>query len=206
MTEDIKTQDLEKRLAELKPEQIEVTDDGDKKEEEEVDLTERYVEPHNKVSRLVTDSDLKHVMEEAHIMFNLLHTEYGLCKGGFALAHQQIDKDEPLRFFVTADKEIIINPVITRHTRHTVDSQEMCLSFPNQPPKIVQRYNKCEGEYYTLVGSGDLSEKREISLSGLDAKIWQHETDHMECEYIWTDKEIKKLEEDDVQASITNSV
>ena len=187
-----KEQTLEERLEEIKPK--EKTKDGTEKEAE--DLTLRYVAPHKKVSRNVTDSDLKFVMDEAHIMFSLLFTPYKNCLGGYAIAHQQINNVEPLRFFVTKDQEIIINPVITKHTRHTVDSEEGCLTFADMPTKIIQRYNKIEVEYYTLVGTGDLSEKKEISLSGHKAFEYEHELDHFECEYIWNEEQIKKYNED----------
>ena len=155
----------------------------DKKEEkvEPVDFLKSYVDPHTKVSRDVTNDDIETVTKDAHVLYNLCYTQRGPYPGGFAMAHPQINDKDPLRFFVTQDKEIVINPVITRHTRHTVSGLEGCMSHPDKLMIEVDRWNKCEVEYYTLSQDGEalkLGDKRKESLKGKRARIFQHEIEH----------------------------
>lgn len=152
---------------------------------EPIDFLKYYVEPHKKKSREVKEKDLKRVIDDAHIMYNLCYTQRGIYPGGFAVAHPQITKKDPLRFFVTKDKQVIINPKIIRHTQVTVDSVEGCLSYPLLPMRTVQRWNKCEVEYHTLTPEGEISDRLTINLSGKDSKIYQHELDHLDGKYIY---------------------
>lgn len=153
--------------------------------EEAKDFLKYYVEPHYKVSRDVKDKDLKRVVEDSHIMFNLCFTKRGNFQGAFAIAHPQINKKDPLRFFVTKDKEIIINPVMIRHTEVAVFGMEGCLSWPDREMVNVPRYHKCEFEYYSLTPEYKLTGKLLRKLSGLDAKIFQHELDHLDAKFIY---------------------
>ena len=122
------------------------------------------------------------MLQEAKVLRSLCFTPVGIKGGGLAVAHPQITDNDPLRFFVMKTGEIIVNPVITRHTRHTVDSKEGCLTFPDEHDVIVQRYNKCEVEYEDI---NNLGEKIKESLSGIKSKIFQHEIDHFDCKYIY---------------------
>ena len=77
-------------------------------QEELKDFLKHYVEPHRKVSVEVTEKDIPRVMEDAHILYNLCFTQRGLYyRGGWAVAHPQITKKKPLRFFVIHDKRLI---------------------------------------------------------------------------------------------------
>jgi len=147
-------------------------------------LIDYYVKPHNIVSVDVKEEDIPTVVKDAEIMFKLCSTPIGICNGGLAIAHQQINDKKPLRFFVTNNGTIIVNPMIIRHTNHTVDSKEGCLSFPDRLPIIVQRYNKCEVAYRRLV-DGKLTEEMKRNLSGKESKVWQHEIKHFSCDYIY---------------------
>lgn len=151
---------------------------------EEQDFLMRYVVPHDKVARDIVEADLPRVAEEAHVLFNLCFTKNGNFNGAYAVAHPQIDDQDPLRFFVTREMKIIINPVIVRHTQALVSYREGCTSFPNNPPVITQRWNKCEMDFYTLIddnkGGLSLSEKMHAVLDGHDAKVMQHENDHLD--------------------------
>lgn len=155
------------------------------KKEEPVDFLSRYVKPHDKVSRDVIEADIERVIEDAHVLFNLCYTQAGIYPGGFAVAHSQIDDKDPLRFFVTADKRIFINPVITCHTKVTVPHEEGCLTYFNERPKTVERWNKCEVEYQTLNFDAKITDPVKESLSGKAARIFQHEIDHMDGKYIY---------------------
>lgn len=167
------------------------------KEKNCVDFLSRYVEPHDKKSREVTDKDLDKVIKDAHVMYNLCFTQNGPYPGGYAVAHPQIDNKDPLRFFVTNDKKIIINPSITRHTRHAVDSVEGCLSFPHLMPIRVDRYHKIEVKYQTLNADGKISDFLVDSLSGRNAFIWQHEIDHLDAILIYPVTLGKKIIEEE---------
>jgi len=158
--------------------------------EEKINFLKYYVKPHNKISRDVEKKDLKTLIKDANILYNLCFTRTGFYNGGFAVAHQQINKKDPLRFFVTHKEEIIVNPVIVKHTKTTVDSQEGCLSFPDKRMITVQRWYKCVVRFQTLSYDEDkkediLSDFIEKNLKGKDAFIYQHEIGHFDCDYIF---------------------
>ena len=150
-----------------------------KKEDEPKDFIERLVKPHRKVSREVTEKDMERVMEEAHVLYNICYSQVGRYPGAFAMAHPQIDDKDPLRFYVTVDKEIIVNPVMVRHSNYTVDHLEGCISFPDREQVMVKRWHKCEVEYQALGPDGKFGDKMKRKLSGMDAFICQHELEHI---------------------------
>ena len=160
-------------------------------EKKEENLLLRMVKPHSKVSRDVLESDIERVTEEASILYNLCFIPNGLTNGARAMSHPQICSDDPLRFFVTAKKELIINPIVTKNTKTTVDSKEGCASFADRLPIIVQRSNKIEVSFITLMVDPDNKDKFKFSsvltdkLSGLEAKIFSHELDHLNAIYIF---------------------
>lgn len=166
--------------------------DRKKEEEAAIDFLSHYVKPHNKVSREVTDADIDRVVADAHIMYNLCFTQRGPYPGGYAVAHPQINDTDPLQFFVTKAKEMIINPVIIRHTNQTDPKKEGCLTYPDEEMIDVQRYYRMTVEYQTITDKGALTEKRTIEVKGLDAQIWQHETDHLAGKYIYDNYVFKK--------------
>lgn len=154
--------------------------------QEPIDFLSRMVESHDKVSREVTKEDIPRVVDEAKVLYNLCFTVNKGYQGGYALAHPQIDDKDPLRFFVTHKKEIIINPKMVRHTRHAVDSKEGCLSFPHLTPKIIDRYHRSEFEYQGIKDDvSDLTPIALAELSGRESFVWQHETDHLDAKYIY---------------------
>ena len=157
-------------------------------EDEKKDFIERLVKPHKKVSREVTEKDMERVMEEAHVLYNICYSQVGRYPGAHAMAHPQIDDKDPLRFYVTVDKEIIINPVIVNHTKVPVDHLEGCISYPDMPQVLVKRWHKCEVEYQTLGPDGKFSDKVKRKLSGMDAFVCQHECQHLDAIYIFDDE------------------
>ena len=138
----------------------------------------RYVPWHTKLSRTVTSEDIPRVVKEAMILGELCHTANGIYGGANAVAHPQIDDQDPLRFFVSSSGEIIINPVIIRHTKVPVDSVEACTSFPTKEPKTVQRFHKIGVRFKQLTLEKELSPLREEDFSGPEAKAMQHEIEH----------------------------
>ena len=160
-------------------------------EKKEENLLLRMVNPHSKVSREVLESDIERVVKEASVLYNLCFMKNGLATGTRAMAHAQICDDDPLRFFVTANRDLIINPIVTKNTKTTVDSKEGCASFADRLPITVQRSNKIEVSFITLMVDTDNKDKFKFSsilidkLSGLEAKIWAHEIDHLFARYIY---------------------
>ncbi len=151
----------------------------------------RLVAPHPKPGKIVTNDDLDRLGKEAQIMYDLCFAQVGPYRGGLAVAHTQIDAVNPLAFFVTAQKDIVINPVIVNKTKHPVDSIEGCLTFPHLPPKLVKRAHKVTIQYQTIKLEKEGSDKIVLSpvmtrnLSGRDAFVAQHETDHLNGIYIY---------------------
>jgi len=152
------------------------------------------VHPHKVVSRLVEEKDIDRVYEDSKEIYKIFGRRVGLYNTFLAIAHPQITKKEPLRFFVinpslkiTEDfpEAVIINPEIIRHTNNTVDSEEGCLSFPTIPPTIVQRWNKCEVRFKVLTPDRKISDWFTMNLSGMMAKVFQHEADHLDSKYIY---------------------
>ena len=129
-------------------------------------------------------NDLEIVVSDSLEMIEFCLNPSRYFKKILALAHSQINDIDPLRFFVTSEKEIIINPIVIRHTNHTVDSLEGCVTFLENNNIIVQRYNKCEMTYYTYNNENKIIKKEE-SLSGQRAKMFQHEVDHLNGIYIY---------------------
>lgn len=145
--------------------------------------SEIFVKPHTKTSREVKDSDLKRVKEDANKLLLLCFMPHGVHKGGYAVAHPQIDDKDPLRFFVTSGSEVIINPKIIRHTQFGILKQEGCLSYPEVPKASVERFYKVTCEFQVILND-KLSEPKTIELKGLPAQIWQHEIDHLNAKYV----------------------
>lgn len=158
-----------------------------------------FIEKHDTVSRLVTAEDLPVVVEACKKMLPLLFTPIGLYKGFFAIAHPQIEKERPLRFFMlnTTDLNIdedrivcVVNPVILQHTSSTIESNEGCATFSKMPMAKVERWNKCTVEYSKIyLDKNDQPtighNKKTVNLSGKAAKVFQHEIDHLNAKYIY---------------------
>lgn len=154
-------------------------------------LIQRIVYPHPKVSREVLENDVEKVIEESRVLYLLCFAPIGRYKGALAMHHAQIDDTDPLNFFITAERKIVINPVILDHTKTTVDSREGCMSFFDVEPIIVQRWNKIDVEYTTLMTDPEDPSKIKLSsrihqkLSGQEAKVFQHEFNHGLGKYIY---------------------
>ena len=142
--------------------------------------TMQIKQPHNKISRPVTDADIARVLSEAKLMHGYVTDK---C---VALAHCQVDDTDPLCFFVTRGGKIIINPKIVRHSGYTVDSVEGCMTYPDNAPITKQRWRKIEVEYQTI-HDGKLTEvmANNDDIKGLNAFIFQHEIDHFDGKYCY---------------------
>lgn len=149
------------------------------------ELLSKIVKPHTNKSRLVVESDIPRIIEDAQ-------TLYGICMiSAYAMHHSQINTEDPLNYFVTNQREIIINPVIVRHSNYTVDSKEACMSKMGMEKVTVQRWQKCEVTYQTIMVDPEdkdkfkLSSLIEESVSGPRSFIFGHEIDHGNAIFIF---------------------
>lgn len=90
---------------------------------------------------------------------------------GLGLAANQVGL--PYRIFVTQD-DVYINPVIKNMTGGWTEHAEGCLSLPNVYIN-VKRHKKVKLQAYNLSG-----EEVNITLSGMKARVVQHEVDHLD--------------------------
>lgn len=146
----------------------------------------RYVPGHNKPSRWVTIEDLPRVVAEGKVMLDLMHLPRGKYSTGVAaLAHSQIEDQDPLRFFVLPNGMVVINPVVTSHSKAPVYKTEGCMSYPDEEMKtMVPRFNIIEVGFQ-LLEKQDESEEPKLSkmvderLNGHASHIFQHEISHV---------------------------
>lgn len=115
----------------------------------------------------------RHVREVALRMLQLMHQAPGV-----GLAAPQVGL--PWRLFVanpTGQPEndlVFINPAFTELSRESEDREEGCLSLPNingqirRPVAVTITAQDLHGKPFTL------------QASGLPARIWQHENDHLD--------------------------
>jgi peptide deformylase len=110
-------------------------------------------------------------------MFDLLYEGRGL-----GLAGPQVEL--PYQVFIMNLKSdpsqrelerVWINPVIVDH-KGSEEGEEGCLSFPGLYGK-VRRFKWIKAQAYNLKG-----ELEEISATDLEARVWQHEVDHLHGE------------------------
>lgn len=148
-------------------------------------ILEKIVPPHTKKSRVATDEDAGKISEVSKIL-------YEICTvGAYAMHHSQVESEDPINFFVTKDRKIIINPKVLRHSNYTADSKEGCMSFLLRDRVVVPRWQKMEVEYQTIMVDPENKDKFKLSsviqedLSGKDAHIAQHEIDHGNAKFIY---------------------
>lgn len=117
------------------------------------------------------DADLQRI---AARMFELMYAHRGV-----GLAATQINL--PLRMFVMNPtgtqgegvETVVINPVLSR-PRGNEEAEEGCLSLPNVHGNVV-RAKTIRLHGYTLAGT-----ELDSDFSGFEARIIQHETDHLD--------------------------
>lgn len=73
----------------------------------------------------------------------------------------------------SGDIEVVINPSYKPISKDTDEGWEGCFSIPNATG-CIQRYKKIKVKYYNAAG-----EKITKRLSGWEARVWQHENDHL---------------------------
>ena len=117
------------------------------------------------------DADLVGIIRE---MFRLMYASHGI-----GLAANQVGL--PLRLFVanlsaepgTGEEQVLINPVITK-PKGNEEGEEGCLSFPELYGPVI-RPKQVTVNAYNLRG-----QEIKASLSGMLARVVQHEYDHLD--------------------------
>jgi len=148
----------------------------------------KILETHPEIkSREVLLGDSQRLLQYAKEMHKLCFEPIGMYPGGEAVAHVQVAGKDPLRFFVKKDGTIYINPVITSQ-KQKYKHREGCLSFANESPVEVERYNLIEVEFVLahitakqIVTDGGQKGR----FSGKDAAIFQHEIEHFDLDLIY---------------------
>lgn len=129
--------------------------------------------PHpKKQSRKVEEKDIEIVLKDSEDLYRICFEPIGKHSGALAMAHVQIEADNPLRFFVKKEGIIIINPKIVSYSQEYTHT-EGCMSFPFRDIKKIRRWNIIKVEYF--------NKKMELikeQVSGINAAIFQHEIDH----------------------------
>lgn len=159
--------------------------------ERKVFLSEQYVPPHTKPSRRVKEEDIERVIHEGKLMHEMCLVGRGEYNTAYAIAHPQINEEDPLRFFVTAEGQFYINPVITgKGDRKMYTANEGCMSYPDEPMKDTLRYNKVTVKFRTIghkedkktgedLGEYYLSKEVTQEFEGQMSQIMQHECQHL---------------------------
>lgn len=102
-----------------------------------------------------------------------------IAADGLGIAAPQVGKN--IRVFIVAlnhksENEVIvpmINPQITAHSAEVEVAEEGCLSVPGKYGN-VERFKSVTVEFFDLGG-----ERQVFELRGLNARVVQHETDHI---------------------------
>ncbi len=140
----------------------------------------------HKVCKHVTSENWKSAMSAAQAMSEVMFHEYEVEKAdgstvklmGVGVAANQVGHDQ--RVFVMSpkyDKEeirVVINPKILSHGKEIIHQPEFCLSCPGME-KFVPRWAVIEVAY--LNEAHEVVEKK---LKRWEARIFQHETDHLD--------------------------
>lgn len=135
-------------------------------------------QPHRAISRKITKEDLDTVSEQSNLMRDWMHSHTN-CVG---LAHSQFESSDPLAFFIT-ESEIIINPEVTWKSPALLKSKEGCMTYPGREHIDHDRHVAIRVKYQILK-NGKLAE-REKNVLGFDAKVYQHEIDHINGTYCY---------------------
>ena len=107
----------------------------------------------------------------------LLYVRENILKGGAGLAAPQIGLNHPI-FIYTPDRttenlKIVINPSFEPIGNTTVEGSEACFSVPLKCAKL-NRWEKIKVNYQNLEGRFI-----EDIIEGFEAKVFQHEMDHL---------------------------
>lgn len=131
---------------------------------------------------MINDKYLNEVCDEVTarediegIIYDMRDIIYRGDRRAVGLAANQIGyKKRIIIINTTSMKEIMINPVIVKRSKETSKQKEGCLSFDKGFTALVNRPKQITVEW---ISRGGTPKKRK--LRGLDARVVQHEVDHL---------------------------
>ena len=136
-----------------------------------------------KISQPVTDIK-NQVIPIIEKIQKLCFVKIGRYPGALALAHCQIEKENPLTFFVLKTGETIINPLIKAYDKETgTTNLEGCLSLAFRPEKKIKRFDRILVAYDSVINKK--ISKEIMWIDGKRSFIFQHEMDHFKNKYIY---------------------
>lgn len=120
-----------------------------------------------------------------------------VAANGLGIAAPQVGKN--VRVFIVTlafDKKertslVMINPVILWKSDEMELGEEGCLSLPGVYGKVL-RHAQIKVEFFNIDGS-----RQELDLTGLDARVVQHENDHIDGT-LFVDRMKKNQEKEDL--------
>lgn len=114
----------------------------------------------------------------------------GTYARGLAIAHHQVSRKHARIFVVRSDvakafggERVFINPEYEPVGDETEEFREACLSHPFRDTRKITRPTKVLARFLNVK-----MEPMQVELSGMAAKVFQHETDHTLGKSIWQDK------------------
>jgi len=107
-------------------------------------------------------------------------------KGALAVAHCQIQKKKPLRFFITVNGFAVVNPHINEYIGKSFFNDEGCMSFAEKTVlRRIRRWKKLIVSFTHIFENGEILEQKEVEIDGKLALIFQHEIDHFNGKHIF---------------------
>lgn len=149
-----------------------------KQQEKRYDMPEMAVLPlvigeNNPILRKKT-KEVKKITKDILLLLGDMAETLQAAKGA-GLAAPQVGRTERICLALIGSEAVaLINPHITWRSDTMAVAEEGCLSLPDLWMN-VSRPTEIVVEYMTHTGK-----KREVKLSGFDARVVQHEVDHLE--------------------------
>jgi peptide deformylase len=123
-------------------------------------------------------------MDNLESFLNTACSMIKLCldQGGVGLAAPQVGI--PLMFFVAIDMEtkewnLYINPEYSKISDELYEVNEACLTYGIENKYKVKRYHKIISKWETIDPKELMLIEEQKMMFGLEAQIFQHETDHV---------------------------
>ena len=153
----------------------------------------QIITPPNKlVARECTELDYSRILSESKEMLELCNKEHGKYKHAFAVAHNQVSSEDPLRFFVLGAGVIIINPTLVRSGGVIKTEKEGCISYPEKDPIDIQRTYKCEVKFMHMYPDGQVGYPITENMKGIPARVFQHMMDILDGKYIFEEEIVEE--------------
>ena len=129
-----------------------------------------------KVSRDVTPEDYPYLQKIRKEWQELCFQPIGRVRSALAIAHVQIEANDPIRAFMRVDGTLFINPKIV-DVEDPTTHLEGCMTWPYRDFKKVKRYGRVFVEGIRLSQKGKAVGFMEW-FDGKEAFIFQHEIGH----------------------------